>query len=63
MYHLEMYGKDYVWILQDQAIMWWKDTQECNSLFLQEAVEGLIVVSDYNFLADNQTAISGLVMN
>lgn len=60
-YRLGMYGDDYVWILQDRQEMWWNSRTECTSSELYKSVEGLILVSDYNVLTDNNTSISGLV--
>ncbi|KAK4887533.1 hypothetical protein RN001_003804 [Aquatica leii] len=62
-YNLKMYGMDYVWILQDQTALWWKNPKECQDEFLRQSVEGLILVSDYNYLSNNETAISGIHSN
>ncbi|KAB0798802.1 hypothetical protein PPYR_06682 [Photinus pyralis] len=59
-YNLKMYGKDYVWILQDQNGIWWENSKECNTEALRKAVEGVVLVSDYNYLSHNETAISGI---
>lgn len=56
-----MYGKDYQWILQDQRIVWWKNSLECMNHELHAAVEGLIFVTDYDLLLDNETSVSGMV--
>lgn len=56
-YNLGMYGPDYVWILQDRQEIWWNVTTECS-----KAVEGIILVSDYNVVAENSSSISGLVL-
>ncbi|KAF5280932.1 hypothetical protein FQR65_LT14919, partial [Abscondita terminalis] len=62
-FHLKMYGMDYVWIIQDQTTLWWKNSNECKDDSLRQAVEGLILVSDYNYLSNNETAISGIQSN
>ncbi|KAF5289126.1 hypothetical protein FQA39_LY15228 [Lamprigera yunnana] len=62
-HNLKMYGIDYVWILQDQVSLWWKNSKNCKEEALREAVEGLILVSDYNYLSNNETAISGMQSN
>lgn len=56
-----MHGPDYVWILPDYETSWWNETKHCNPIHLKEAAEGLILVSRYNFLFENQTSISNLV--
>lgn len=56
-----MYGPDYVWILPDHGTTWWNDTKECNPHHLKRSVEGLILISHYNYLFENETSISGLV--
>ncbi|KAK5644175.1 hypothetical protein RI129_008020 [Pyrocoelia pectoralis] len=59
-YKLKMYGMDYVWILQDEIGIWWKNSKECRAEWLRKAVEGIVFVSDYNYLSNNETAISGM---
>ncbi|EFA01604.1 gamma-aminobutyric acid type B receptor subunit 2 [Tribolium castaneum] len=59
-YNLGMYGPDYVWILQDRQEVWWNVTTHCVSLELSKSVEGIILVSDYNIVGENNTSISGL---
>ncbi|KAF2880965.1 hypothetical protein ILUMI_25181, partial [Ignelater luminosus] len=58
-FNLKMYGKDYVWILQNHNILWWKNSQkDCDHVFLQKVMESLILVSDYNILLGSETAVS-----
>lgn len=61
-FNLKMYGKDYVWILQNHNMLWWKSSQDCDHVFLQKVMESLILVSDYNILLDNETAVSAMVI-
>lgn len=67
-YELEMFGADYVWILQDQQTNWWHNinnsstTSDCISSKLSKSIEGVILVGDFNNrVSENQTSISGLV--
>lgn len=47
MYALGMYGKEYVWIL-DQKEFWWQENSKCSQFQLQQAVDGVIMIEDYH---------------
>lgn len=55
-----MYGLDYIWILQDQSTFWWNSSTDCDAKFLYKAIEGLILISSYNSLSNEETSISGI---
>ncbi|CAG9763672.1 unnamed protein product [Ceutorhynchus assimilis] len=49
-YDLGMFGSEYVWILETPRKIWWQNLKcDCDSENLQKAIEGVIVVGDYEF--------------
>ncbi|CAH0561231.1 unnamed protein product [Brassicogethes aeneus] len=59
-YEMNMFGHEYVWILQDRNEVWWRSNQECSQVYLEKATEGIIIVSDFSNMYQNEYAISGL---
>lgn len=44
-----MYGKEYVWILENQRVeFWWQKNSKCSQFQLLQAVEGVIMIGDYH---------------
>ncbi|KAL3267203.1 hypothetical protein HHI36_011339 [Cryptolaemus montrouzieri] len=63
---LKMYGRDYVWILQDHQNVWKelsRKIDECETDQLKQATDGLVLVSDINWIPGNETSVSGLKLH
>lgn len=56
-----MYGVDYVWILSDFNVSWW-NSYNCAKNHMKLSTDGIILISNYNSLPDNETTISSLVI-
>ncbi|XP_030767211.1 gamma-aminobutyric acid type B receptor subunit 2 [Sitophilus oryzae] len=53
-YELNMYGNEYVWILERQEDKWWEGTSGCSQVKLKQATEGVITVGDFDKLRRDQ---------
>ncbi|KAK9885644.1 hypothetical protein WA026_012408 [Henosepilachna vigintioctopunctata] len=54
-----MYGGDYIWIMQHQQEKWWEfseEKDECSAVHLNQATDGLVLVSDLNTDSDNEVS-------
>lgn len=56
-----MAGGDFVWILQHRKDISWNSSQDCSFTQKKRAAEGLIFVSDYDNIFENEFPISGMV--
>nr|XP_022908051.1 gamma-aminobutyric acid type B receptor subunit 2 [Onthophagus taurus]XP_022908052.1 gamma-aminobutyric acid type B receptor subunit 2 [Onthophagus taurus] len=62
-FELKMFGSDYVWLLQEPDDYWWDNPIYCPKKIVMEVIEGFIFISDYSFLSENVTSISGLTQD
>ncbi|GJQ84523.1 GABA-B-R3 [Trypoxylus dichotomus] len=59
-YYMDMYGTDYVWILNEPNYIWWDHYFDCDGSILKKVMESFIIIGDYNVMAKNETSPSGL---
>lgn len=53
-----MFGAEYVWIIENRDVEWWQQmVSDCNQSQLREAVEGIILVGDFDFDYQRQTVL------